>query len=405
MKTTTAWILALGLVLTSCGGSTTSTDGGETAEKPAPSGSDNIPATVEGKFNVAFVYVGPVGDGGWTYAHDQGRKHLEQNVEGVHTAYVESVAEGADAEQVIRALARKRFDLIVATSFGFMDACEAVAEEFPAVKIVHVSGFKKNDTNFGNLFGAMEQMKYLAGMIAGARAMEDGNPKIGYIAPFPIAEVVRLGNAVEMGARETCPECTMEIRWINTWFDPTKEREAADSLLEGGAQVIVTGADTPGPLVAAGEKGRWGIGYDSANACQADTAHCLTVPYWDWGPTYARIVEEIRAGTWKPEDMYLGADTGLVALYGFMEGQEPPPGVPETVVPLVREKLTAMRAGELTHFDLFTGPITDNAGNVVVPEGVVPTQEDLEGIKGVPGRTDCTTCMNWLVEGVVGALP
>ncbi len=406
MKTTMAWLTALGLVLTGCGGSTTGgTNDGAGATEPAPAGSDNIPATVEGEFNVAFVYVGPVGDGGWTYAHDQGRKYLEANVEGVHTAYVESVAEGADAEQVLRGLARKRFDLIVATSFGFMDACETVAEEFPAVKIVHVSGFKKNDTNFGNLFGAVEEMKYLAGLIAGARAKEDGNPRIGYIAPFPIAEVVRHLNAVSIGAQEVCPECTVEVRWINTWFDPTKEREAADSLLEAGVQVVITGADTPGPLVAAGEKGLWGIGYDSENACQADPAHCLTVPYWDWGPTYAGLVEAMRAGTWKPEDMYLGADSGLVALYGFMEGQEPPAGVPESVVPLVQEKLAAMQAGELTHLDLFTGPLEDNAGNVVVPEGVVPTREDLEGLKGVPGRPDCTVCMSWLAKGVVGALP
>ena len=176
---------------------------------PEKSKGHAIPTTVEDRFNVAFVYVGPVGSGGWTYAHDQGRKHLESTLaDTVHTAYIESVSEGADAEQVIRALARKGFDLIVATSFGYMDACEAIAEEFPDVKFVHVSGFKKNDTNFGNLFGAMEEMKYLAGMIAGARAEKDGNRRIGYIAPFPIAEVIRLGNAVTLGARQTCPACS-----------------------------------------------------------------------------------------------------------------------------------------------------------------------------------------------------
>ncbi len=372
---------------------------------PEKSKDHSIPAIEEGKFNVAFVYVGPVGDGGWTYAHDQGRKFLETEVPDVHTAYVESVAEGADAEQVIRALARKKFDLIVATSFGFMDACEAVAEEFPDTKFLHISGFKKNDTNFANLFGAMEEMKYLAGMIAGARAEKDGNRRIGYIAPFPIAEVIRLGNAVALGARQTCPACSVEVRWINTWFDPTKEREAAESLLESGVQVIVTGADTPGPLVAAGEKGRYGIGYDSENACQADPAHCLTVPYWNWGPTYVDHVGKMKAGTWTPDDEYPGAESGLVALYGFMEGQEVPAGVPQEVVPQVRETLAKMQAGEFTRFDIFRGPIRDNTGNVVIGEGQSLTQEDLEGISGVPGRTDCTICMSWLAEGMVGSLP
>lgn len=372
---------------------------------PEKSKGHSIPAVEEGKFNVAFVYVGPVGDGGWTYAHDQGRTFLETELPDVHTAYVESVAEGADAEQVVRALARKKFDLIVATSFGFMDACEMVAQEFPDTKFLHISGFKKNDTNFANLFGAMEEMKYLAGMIAGARAEKDGNRRIGYIAPFPIAEVIRLGNAVALGARQTCPACSLEVRWINTWFDPTKEREAAESLLESGVQVIVTGADTPGPLVAAGEKGRWGIGYDSENACQADPAHCLTVPYWNWGPTYVDHVNKMQAGTWTPDNEYPGAESGLVALYGFMEGQEVPPGVPEEVVPQIRETLGRMQAGEFTRFDIFRGPIRDNVGNVVIGEGQSLTQEDLEGISGVPGRTDCSICMSWLAEGMVGSLP
>ncbi len=373
---------------------------------PEKSKGHSIPTTVEDRFNVAFVYVGPVGDGGWTYAHDQGRKHLEATLaDTVHTAYIESVSEGADAEQVIRALARKGFDLIVATSFGYMDACEAIAEEFPDVKFVHVSGFKKNDTNFGNLFGAMEEMKYLAGMIAGARAEKDGNRRIGYIAPFPIAEVIRLGNAVTLGARQTCPACSVEVRWINTWFDPTKEREAAESLLEAGVQVIVTGADTPGPLVAAGEKGRYGVGYDSENACQADLDHCLTVPYWNWGPTYVELVQQMQAGTWKPDDAYLGADTGLVALYGFMEGQEVPRSVPEDVVPRVREILAKMQAGEFTRFDVFGGPLRNNTGGEVIPADKALTQEDLEGISGIPGRGDCTVCMSWLAEGMVGSLP
>jgi basic membrane protein A len=366
---------------------------------PEKAGKYTIPSVEPGKLNAAFVYVGPVGDGGWTYAHDQGRRFLERAVPDTHTAYIESVAEGADAEQVIRALARKGFDLIVTTSFGFMDATETVAKEFPKTKFVHISGYKKSDTNFGNAFGAMEDMKYLAGMIAGARAKADGNPRLGYIAPFPIPEVIRLGNALMLGARQTCPECTIELRWMNSWFDPGKEQEAAESMFNAGVQVVVTGADTTGPITVAGQKGKWAIGYDSDNACDANRARCLTVPYWKWGVYYKDLVTQVRAGTWKPSAFYGEPSSGLLGLYGFDEGQSPAPGVPESVVPLVRQKLDEMRAGKVTRFDLFAGPIKDNKGKVVLPEGKRMTQEDLEGLPG------CTVCMSWLAEGIIGEIP
>ena len=216
-------------------------------EAPAESaGAVQIPEIEEGKFNVAFVFVGPIGDGGWTYAHNEGREYLEEAMgDTVNTAYLESVPEGADAERVIRNLARAGFDAIFTTSFGYMDPTETVAEEFPDVDFVHVSGFKKNETNFSNLFGAMESMKYLVGMIAGARAAEDGSNRVGYVAPFPIPEVIRHINAASLGMKSTCPDCEMDIRWIFTWFDPDLERQAAESMLDAGASVVITGADTP----------------------------------------------------------------------------------------------------------------------------------------------------------------
>ena len=375
------------------------------AAPAAPAAGSAIPAPEEGKFNVAFVYVGPVGDGGWSYAHDQGRKEHERLVPEVHTAYLESVSEGADAAQVIRGLARKGFDLIVTTSFGYMDATEQVATEFPKINFLHVSGFKSNGANFGNLFGAMESMKYLAGMIAGARAKADGRPKVGYIAPFPIPEVIRLGNALTMGVRRTCPECTVAIRWIHTWFDPAKEKEAAESLLAAGVDVVVTGADSTGPLVAAAERERWAIGYDSDNACAASPERCLTTPYWSWGPIYADLVKRMRAGEWVGVNDYRDVSSGIVGLSGFMTGQTPAAGVPAEVVPKVREVLQRMQQGKLTYSDLFKGPIKDNKGNLVVADNQVLTQEDLEGIKDIPGRPSCMVCMSWLVEGMVGELP
>ncbi len=392
LRTVTLAALAACLTVTGCRRSTTSSE-------PEKEGKYGIPVVQQGKFNMALVYVGPVGDGGWTYAHDQGRRELEKAMPDVHTAYVESVAEGADAEQVIRALARKGFDLIVTTSFGFMDATEAVAKEFPKIRFVHVSGHKTAAPNFGNAFGAMEDMKYLAGMIAGARAKADGVPRLGYIAPFPIPEVIRLGNALMIGARQTCPECTLEIRWMNSWFDPGKEQEAAESMFNAGVDVVITGADTTGPIVVAGQKKKWAIGYDSNNACDADKARCLTTPYWNWGVYYQGLVRDIRGGSWKPSSYYGEPDTGILGLYGFEDGATPAPGVPESVVPLVREKLAMMKAGKFTRFDVFAGPIEDNKGKEVVPAGKKLTQQDLEGLPG------CTVCMSWLAKGIVGEIP
>lgn len=374
------------------------------ADEPAAADSAvQIPDVVEGKYNVAFVYVGPHDDGGWSQAHDVGRQYVEATVENVHTAFVENVAEGADAEQVTRSLARKGFDVIFTTSFGFMDASEMVAGEFPDVTIVHVSGYKSNGANFGNLMGAMENIKYLAGMLAGSRAMADGNPRLGYIATFPIPEVLRLGNAFALGAQKTCPECTMDVRWIYTWHDPIVEKEAAASLFGAGAQIVMTGADTPAPAEAAPE-GKWGITYDYIGNCTIDA--CLTSMYWNWGVKYAEIVEAARAGTYVGGADYFETDSGALGLYGFMEGETLQPGVaelPEADLQLIRDTLAKMLAGETTRFDVFAGPITDNQGNLVLAEGERMEQVDLEGFAQF--GSSCTTCMYWWNENVTAELP
>lgn len=417
----TLLLIILALVLVACGGTASAPAepaAGDTGAEAAPAGEEaageeaaadtgggqyQIPAIEEGMHNVAFVYVGPHDDGGWSQSHDVGRLYVEENMDNVHTAYVENVAEGADAEQVIRSLARKGFDTIFTTSFGFMDASEIVASEFPDVDVIHISGFKSNGDNFGNLFGAMEDIKYLAGMLAGSRAEMDGNPKVGYIATFPIPEELRLGNAFALGLQETCPECTMDVRWIFTWHDPIKEKEAAESLFDGGAQVVMTGADTPAPAEAAPE-GKWGITYDYRDNCQIDA--CLTSMYWNWGPVYTDIVERSRNDEYVGGSEYFDADSGALGLYGFMEGEELQPGVaelPEEDLQLIRERLDQMLAGEFNRFDVFSGPITDNQGNVVLAEGESLVQEDLDGFKefGAP----CETCMYWWNENVSAELP
>jgi len=375
-----------------------------TASNASSSGSFQIPDVEDGKFNVAMVLIGPHDDGGWSQAHYEGLQYIEKNVQGTHTAYVELVPEGAQAEQVYRSLARKGFNLIFGTSFGYMDAMATVAEEFPDTMFIHISGFKSNNTNFGNLFGAMEVMKYITGMVAGSRAKVDKNPRIGYMATFPIPEELRLGDAFALGMRKTCPDCTMDVRWLNTWHDPVVEKDAAASLFDAGVQVVFTGADTPAAGDVAQEKGKWGVNYDWSGNCTKE--RCLATMYWNWGPVYADIVERSRNGEYVGGSEYFEADSGALGLYGFMDGETLQPGVadlPEEDLQLIRDTLAKMVAGEFTRFDVFKGPITDNQGNLVLADGVSLEQADLDGFAQFGSQ--CKTCMYWWNENVTAELP
>jgi len=373
-------------------------------EAPVADTKLQIPDIQEGKFNVAFVLIGPHNDGGWSQAHYDGLEYVQKNVENVHTTYIENVPEGADAEQVFRSLSRKGFNLIFGTSFGYMDPMAMVAEEFPEIMYVHVSGYKTNGKNFGNLMGAMENMKYLAGMIGGARAKKDGNPKLGYVATFPIPEELRLGNAFALGMRKTCPECTMDVRWINTWHDPVKEKEGAASLFDAGAQVVFTGADTPAPADVAQEKGKWGITYDWSGSCKVE--RCLTTPYWNWGTVYAQIAKDVIAKKYVPGFHYFDAETGGIGLFGFMEGEKMTKGMedlPPEVIQEVKDILAKMLKGEFTRFDVFAGPIKDSTGKEIVPAGEKLQHVDLDQFPG--GAIKCKYCMYWWAEGVTAELP
>jgi len=418
-------LIALVMLLSACGGATTpAATGGATAAPAAPApttsapaaaataapaaggdtaGNFQIPAVEDGKFNVGMILIGPHDDGGWSQAHYEGLQYIEKNVPNTHVAYIENVPEGADSEQVIRSLARKGFNLIFTTSFGYMDPTAAIAEEFPDKTFIHISGFKTNNKNFGNLFGAMESMKYLAGMLAGARAKKDGTPKLGYMATFPIPEELRLGNAFAIGMRKTCPECTLDVRWINTWHDPVKEKEGAASLFDAGAQVVFTGADTPASADVAQQKGKWGITYDWVGSCKVE--RCLTAPYWNWGPIYAKIAKAVQDGSYKPGFDYFDADSGALGLYGFMEGQTPTKGVaelPPEVIQQVKDTLAKMQKGEFTRFDVFAGPIKDNTGKEIVPAGQKLQQADLDQFDPKSG---CTFCMHWWADGITAELP
>ena len=287
-----------------------------------------------------------------------------------------------------------------------MDPMGAVAEEFPDATFLHLTGYKSNGKNFGNFFGPMEDFKYQSGMLDWSRAKDDRNPKIGYMATFPIPEELRLGNAIMLGVKKTCPECTMDVRFINTWHDPIKEKDAAASLFDAGAQVVFTGADTGAVADVAQEKSKWGVTYDHPASCKVE--RCLTAPYWIWGPEYARIGEKVKAGTYEAGYEYFDADSKAMGLLGFMDGETLSKGVadlPEADIQKVRDTLAKMLAGDWTRFDTFAGPITDNTGKEVLAEGEKLEQSDLDQFPpGAPGN-ECATCMYWWADGITVELP
>ena len=326
------------------------------------------------EMKVGFVYVSPIGDAGYSYSHDKGRQAIEA-LPGVTTSYVEAVPEGPDSERVMQNMARKDFDLIFATSFGYMDSMLKVAKQFPKTVFMHCSGFKTAE-NMGNYFGRMYQARYLSGMVAGA--MTKGNV-LGYVAAFPIPEVIRGINAFTLGARAVNPKATVRVVWTKTWYDPATEKEAAKSLLDIGADVIAQHQDSPGPQEAAQEKGVYSIGYNSDMSTFAPKAH-LTAPVWNWAPYYTKVVEDVRKGTWKPEAAWPGMADGVVDLAPFG------PMVPQDVQDKVNAEKAKIIAGTQK---IFVGPIKDQNGEVKIADGVVATDPELLG-------------MTWFVEGVVG---
>jgi basic membrane protein A len=325
---------------------------------------------------VGFIYVSPIGDAGWSFAHDQGRLAVE-DMAGVTTSYVEAVAEGPDAERVMLNMARKGYKVIFATSFGYMDPMLKVAKQFPDVVFEHCSGFK-SAANMGNYFGRMYQARYLSGMVAGAMTKSN---ILGYVAAFPIPEVIRGINAFTLGAQEVNPKVQVRVVWTKTWYDPATEKEAAKSLLDVGADVIAQHQDSPGPQEAAQEKGVYSIGYNTDMSMFAPKAH-LTAPVWNWAPFYTQTVDEVRSGTWKSASVWRGMKEGMVDLapFGSM--------VPEDVRAKVNTKKAAIIDGSAM---LFAGPVKDQGGNIQVPEGKVATDKELLDMK-------------YFVQGVVGTL-
>jgi len=323
---------------------------------------------------VGFVYVSPVGDAGYSYAHDLGRQAVDE-MTGMETSYVESVSEGPDAQRVLRKMARNDFDLIFATSYGYMDPVIKVAKNFPETTFMHCSGFKRSE-NVGTYFGRMYQARYLTGIAAGA--MTETNT-LGYVAAYPLPELIRGINAFTLGARSVNPDVQVRVVWTKSWYDPATEKEAAKSLLDIGADVIAQHVDSPAPQEAAQEANAFSVGYNSDMSQFAPQAH-LTAAIWQWGKLYTDIATEVKQGTWESRDIWAGIDEQVVDIAPFG------PMVPEAVQKQVLTRKESMIAGD---FDVFAGPIKDQDGTVRVTRGQSMTDDEIWG-------------MNWFVEGVIG---
>jgi len=326
------------------------------------------------EFVVGFIYVGPVGDGGWTYAHDQGRLALEEQL-GVKTLYKESVPETQEVENEIRTMIDQGAKVIFATSFGYMDFVANISEEFPEVKFYHCSGYKTTD-NMTAYFGRMYEARYLSGIVAGLKTETN---EIGYVAAFPIPEVIRGINAFALGVQSVNPDATVEVVWTSTWYDPAKEKEAAVALLDKGVDIIAQHQDTAGPQQAAEEAGAFSIGYNTDMKETAPNAY-MTAPIWNWAPYYIEQVKAVQDGNFESHSYWEGMNDDIVELAELTDL------APADSKAKVEEATAAILDGSLF---VFEGPITDQNGDVKVEAGQKMNDGDMLG-------------MMWFVENVIG---
>lgn len=328
---------------------------------------------------VGFVYVGPISDHGWSYQHDQGRLAVEKEFgDKVKTSYVEKVAEGADAERVIRKLAATGHDIIFTTSFGYMNPTLKVAQSFPKVNFEHATGYKMAK-NAGVYSARFYEGRYVMGQVA-AKMSQTGT--LGYVASFPIPEVVRGINATLQGMRSVNPDAKVKVVWVNSWYDPGKEGDAAKALIDQGVDIIMQHTDSPAPLQVAEKRGVYGFGQASDMSAFAPKAH-LSAIIDDWSGYYIKQVGDTMNGTWKAEDTWGGIKSGMVGIGDFAEF------VPADVVSMAQDTIEKIKSGEI---HAFQGPIKDQSGKLIVKEGEVLADKDLLG-------------MNWYVEGIDGKLP
>ncbi|CAJ0708605.1 BMP family ABC transporter substrate-binding protein [Ralstonia mannitolilytica] len=373
--------LAAGAALTLWGcGKSNDNAGGNAAPAASSAPAAAAPAPANEPLKVAFVYVGPVGDAGWTYAHDAGRKEVEAKFgDKVKTSFVENVPESAaDAERVFRDLATQGNKVIFGTSFGFMESMLKVAKEFPDVKFEHATGFKTAD-NLGQYDVRTYEGAYLAGVVAGKMSKSG---KLGVVGSVPIPEVIRNIDSFTLGARSVNPKATTRVVWVNKWFDPGKEREAATTLIGQGVDVLMQNTDSAAVVQTAQEKGVYAIGWDSDMTKFGEKAH-LAASMNKWGVYYTKVVGDVLENKWKPETVWWGLKEGAIDLGAYNAV------VPEDVKTLVETRKKGIVDGSAP---IWKGPLKDNTGKEVLPADKVADDGFLHGIK-------------FYVEGVEGKIP
>ncbi|MBU0779190.1 BMP family ABC transporter substrate-binding protein [Loktanella salsilacus] len=339
-----------------------------------------LPALAQDKTKVGFVYVGPVGDGGWTYEHDKGRQAVEAEFgDAVETVFVESVPEGPDAVRVMQQMALDGADLIFTTSFGYMDQTLEVAAKFPDVKFEHATGFKTAD-NVGIYSARFYEGRAVQGHIAGNLTKSN---IIGYIGSFPIPEVVRGINAAYLAAKAVNPDVEFKIVWAYTWFDPAKEAEAANVLIEQGADVVLQHTDSTAPQAAAQAAGNVYTFGQASDMAEYGPMPRVSSIIDNWAPYYIARTKAVMDGTWESDSTWDGIGAGMVGIGEITDA------VPADVKASAEALRDAIAAGEIHPF---TGPVNKQDGSVWLADGETADDGTLLG-------------MNFYVEGIEGDIP
>ena len=341
------------------------------ASAPAPAKADPL--------KIAFAYVGPVGDGGWTFAHDNARKALEKEYgDKIVTSFVESVPESADAERVIRDMAGQGNKLIFGTTFGYMEPMLKVAADNPEVKFEHATGYK-TAPNLRTYDSRTYEGAYMAGVIAGRMTKSN---TLGVVASIPIPEVIRNINSFTLGAQSSNPNIKTKVVWVNEWFNPPKETEAATALINGGADILFQNTDSSAVLQTAEKMGKRGFGWDSDMTAYGPKAH-LGSAIINWAPYYIKTVGEVLDGKWATGQTWWGVKEGAIDLVSLAAD------VPEEAKKALDDVKAGLKAGS---YHIWKGPISDNTGKEVLAKDAVADDKFLGGI-------------NFFVKGVEGKVP
>jgi basic membrane protein A and related proteins len=372
--------LAATAALVGCGKPAEAPKAADPAPAPAAA-SAAAPASAAAKaepLKIAFAYVGPVGDGGWTFAHDNGRKAIEKEFgDKVVTTFVEKVPEAADAERVFRDLVGQGNKLVFGTTFGYMEPMLKVAPDAKDVKFEHATGYKTAE-NMRTYDSRTYEGAYMAGVIAGSMTKSN---TLGVVGSIPIPEVIRNINSFTMGAQSVNPKIKTKVVWVNEWFNPPKETEAATALINGGADVLMQNTDSPAVLKTAQEKGKRAFGWDSDMTAYGPKAH-LGSAVINWGPYYVKATRDALEGTWKG---------GESVWWGVKEGAIDMVGIADDVPADVKDKVEKIKAGlKDGSFSIWKGPIVDNTGKERIAKDTVADDKFLGGVKfyvkGVEGK-------------------